>query len=136
MGLMLFNVQLSVEVKEDELEATLLFINNTSTKLYLDGMTLCWDNSIKRNMFTITDQKSKEVDYIEAIRNRVIRSEDFVQIEAGEQFKSCVNINKAYNVKKGKRYSIQYSTYNPSSYDPNDDVLIKMESNKVEIDYR
>ena len=133
MELLLFNVQLYVEIKQNELIASLVFKNNTSSKLYLDGMTLCWENKIDRNMFVITDQDNKKVSYIGSIKNRVIRPEDFVQLEKEGEFKSTVNINEAYGIKKGGNYTIQYVTYNPSSYDPNDETLIKMESNKVEI---
>ena len=135
MGLMLFNVQLVVEVRGNELIASLLFKNNTSSKLYLDGMTLCWKNKIERNMFVITDQNNDKVFYIASIKNREIRAEDFIKLEAGEEFESTVNVNEAYGIKRGVNYTIQYVTYNPSSYDPKDNTLIKMESNKVEIAY-
>lgn len=134
-GLILLNVQLSVEVKGEVVEATLLFINNTTTKLYLDGMTLCWNNKIERNMFVITCENDEKVSYTRKIKNRIVRSEDYVQLNVDEQFKTTVNINEAYKLQKGNRYTIQYSTYNPSSYDPDDEGLIKMESNKVEIIY-
>ena len=134
-GLILFNVKLSVEIKRDVIEATLLFINNTDKKLYLDGMTLCWDNKIERDIFEIIDDNGEEVTYIKSIKNRIVRPEDYVQLNIGDQFKTTVNIKEAYDVQKGGKYIIQYSTYNPSSYDPDDYALIKIESNKVEITY-
>lgn len=134
-GLILFKVQMNVEVKGDALEACLVFVNNTSDNLYLDGMTLCWKNKIDRNIFVITDSNGDNVSYTESIKNRVVRKEDFVLLNKGEQFKSIVNINDAYNVKKGRKYKIQYYTYNPCSYDPNDSTLIKMESNIVEVEF-
>jgi hypothetical protein len=86
-------------------------------------------------MFFITNHNNVQVSYIGSIKNRLIRPEDFVQLEKEEEFKSIVNINEVYEIKKGDKYTIQYTTYNPSSYDPEDETMIKMESNKVEIYY-
>jgi hypothetical protein len=135
MGLILFKVQLSIEVKGDALEASLVFENCTPTELYLDGMTLCWKNKIDRDMFVLKDKNGKRVDYTESIKNRKISPEDFVLLNKGDQFKSIVNINDAYDVRKGETYKIQYSTYNPASYDPEDSTLIKMESNEIEVTF-
>lgn len=133
MGLIIFNVLLSVEERGNDLIASLLFKNNTTSKLYLDGMTLCWKNKIERNMFVIIDQNNSKASYLGSIKNRMIRQEDFVQLERGGEFKSTVNISEVYGVKRGSNYTIQYATYNPSSYDPKDETIIKMESNKVEV---
>jgi hypothetical protein len=135
MGLILFKVQLSVTVKGDTLEASLVFENSTSTDLYLDGMTLCWKNKIDRDMFVIINKNGKRVDYTESIKNRKISHEDFLLLNKGDQFKAVVNINDAYDVQKGKTYKIQYSTYNPASYYPEDSTLIKMESNEIEVTF-
>lgn len=132
-GLLLINVQIALEVKGDSLEACLVFVNNTSTDLYLDGMTLCRDNKIERNVFVITDRNGKKVGYTASIKNCIVGPEDFVLIKKGEQFKSVVCINEAYEIRKGGMYKIQYSTYNPDSYDPKDTTLIKIESNVVEL---
>ncbi len=133
MGLLLFKVKLSVELKGNKLEACLEFQNNTSSNLYLDGMTLCSENKIDRDMFVITDENGKKISYTESIKNREISAEDFILLNKGDQFKSIVSINDAYDVTKGKKYRIQYNTYNPGSYDPKDETLIKMESNIVEV---
>jgi hypothetical protein len=135
MGAMLFKVQMSVVIKGDVMEASLAFENNTPDKLYLDGMTLCWKNKIERDMFRIVDKNGIEVDYIESIKNRKIKPDDFVQLNTGDQFKATVNINEAYDVRKGEKYSVQYSTYNPCSYDPDDNRLVKMESDVVDVTY-
>jgi hypothetical protein len=135
MGLVLFKVQMSIAINGEDMEAILLFKNSTPAPLYLDGMTLCWKNRIERDVFSITDSDGREVDYVESIKNRIIKPEDFVQLKVGDQFKVVVNINEAYHVKKGEKYSVQYSTYNPSSYDSNDHTLIKFESDKVEVAY-
>src|SRR5688572_19051188 len=129
MGLLLFKVKLSVEAKENNLEACLEFQNNTSSNLYLDGMTLCRENKIDRDMFVITDENGKQVGYTESIKNREMSAEDFMLLNKGDQFKSIVSINDAYDISKGKKYKIQYTTYNPGSYDPKDKTIIKMESN-------
>lgn len=134
-GLILFNVQLSLEIKGDSLEACLLFVNNTSTDLYLDGLTLCRENKIDRNVFVIKDGDGKNVGYTASIKNRNVGPEDFVLIKKGEQFRSVVSINDAYEVRKGEKYKIQYFTYNPDSHDPQDTTLIKMESNVVELTF-
>lgn len=133
--LILLNVHLTVEIKGEVMQATLLFINNTASRLFLDGMTLCWNNEIERNMFVIVDKDDKKVSYTGLIKNRIVKPEDYVQLDVGEQFNAKVNLNEVYEVIKGGSYTIQYSTYNPSSYDPEDDTLIKMESNKVEVNY-
>jgi hypothetical protein len=132
-GLILFNVQLVIEVKGNTLEACLVFVNKTSTDLYLDGMTLCWKNIIDRNVFVIKDRNGKKVGYTASIKNRDVGPEDFLLLKKGEQFRSVVCINDAYDVRMGENYKIQYYTYNPSSYDPKDTTLIKMESNVVEV---
>jgi hypothetical protein len=134
-GLLLINVQLALEVKGDSLEASLVFTNNTPTNLYLDGMSLCREHKIDRNVFVITDEKGKKVTYTASIKNRIVGPEDFVLLKKGEQFKSVVSINDAYKVRRGEKYKIQFYTYNPDSYDPKDTTLIKMESNVVEMTF-
>ncbi|WP_143774010.1 hypothetical protein [Niastella vici] len=136
MGLMIFKVQMSIVIKDEVMEACLLFENNMPDTIYLDGMTLCWKNKIERDMFVIIDKSGNEVDYIESIKNREIKPEDFVQLNKGDQFKAIVNINEAYDLRKGEKYTVQYSAYNPSSYDPDDHMLIKMESDVVDVIYQ
>jgi hypothetical protein len=132
-GLVLIDVQLALEVKGDLLEACLLFVNNTSADLYLDGMTLCWENKIDRNVFVIADENGKKIGYTASVKNRKVSLGDFVLLKKGEQYKSIVCLNDAYEVRKGEWYKIQYYTYNPDNYDPKDTTLIKMESNIAEI---
>lgn len=134
-SLLLINVQLALEVKGNSVEANLVFVNNTSTDLYLDGMTLCWGKKIERNVFVITDSKGSKIKYTASIKNRIVGPDDFVLLKKGELFKSVVCINDAYEVRKGGIYKIQYSTFNPDSYDPKDTTLIKMESNAIQLSF-
>lgn len=135
MGVVLFNVKLEVEIVENKLKATLLFKNDMPQRIYLDGMTLCWKNKVQRDVFKIKDIENTDVDYIGAMLQRVLVPESFLPIDSGEQFEANAILNEVYDIKKGQRYFVQYYAYNPSSFDPDDDTLIRMESNIVEVAY-
>lgn len=135
MAVLLFDVHLSVEIKEDLMVAHLLFVNNTQETLYLDEMTLCSKNKIERKVFKITDQDNKEVSYRGYMQKRILEPEDFITLDVGQKIQTSVILDEVYQLRKGKKYIIQYDAFNPGSLKEDDDVLIKMESNKVEVVY-
>ena len=127
------SIHLSVEVKDRLLLAQLLFHNNTTEVVYLDNQTICLDGKTRRSVFNITNEKSKKVDYIGMLVNRVVVPEDFIPLKAGDKIETRVALNEVYEVKKGRKYTIQFSVYHPNYKDEGD--LNKIESNKVEITY-
>jgi hypothetical protein len=116
------------------LVAHLLFFNNTSKKYYLDKYTICYDGIFTRNVFTIIDERSKQIDYIGVRANRKVTVDDFIVLDVGESVKTRVVLNNGYGLKRGMKYHIQYSVYNLDYLRIQDIMLI--ESNKVEILYK
>jgi hypothetical protein len=132
MEFYLMDVHLSVEIKDDLLVAHLLFLNKSTQKMYLDGITLCSENKLEREVFTIVDEDGKRAPYTARMFKRTVTSEEFISLNVGEQLTTTVVLNNAYRLRKGNNYTIWYSAYNPQTLH-DDDPLIKMESNKVEI---
>jgi hypothetical protein len=128
------DITLSIESKDGVLVAHLLFFNNTSKKYYLDKYTICYDGIFTRNVFTIIDERSKQIDYIGVRANRKVTVDDFIVLDVGESVKTRVVLNNGYGLKRGMKYHIQYSVYNLDYLRIQDIMLI--ESNKVEILYK
>jgi hypothetical protein len=127
------DVQLDVEVNGTILLAHLVFTNNTSNKVYLDKKTICISGKTRRNIFDITDEQNKKVNYLGMMEKRIVIPEDFMLLDSGETVKTNISLNDVYDVSKGNKYFVQLSVYHPS-YD-DEGPLNKLESNKVEVVY-
>src|SRR5688572_27482019 len=92
------DITLSIESKDDVLVAHLLFFNNTSKKYYLDKYTICYDGIFTRNVFTIIDERSKQIDYIGVRANRKVTVDDFIVLDVGESVKTRVVLNNGYGL--------------------------------------
>ena len=126
-------VDLTLTIKENSLLAHLVFSNNTSNELLLDKFLICYNNSIRKNLFKVFDDKNHEVDYLGPYVKRFITEEDYILLNPGEKMETIVSLNEAYEVKNGKRYTIQYSAYHPTDIEGSE--ITKIESNSVEIVY-
>jgi hypothetical protein len=133
MQIELVDIHLSVDINNEELIAHLLFSNNTSDKIYLDKLTICFSNKIRNDYFRITDTRSRIIDYHGVMINRDVEPGDFLELLPGEKVETNVKLNEVYKLKKGKKYTIQYFTNHPSLV--NENGFEKLESNKVEIIY-
>lgn len=129
---MLPEINLSIEKRQDDLIAHLTFFNNTTNDLYLDQQTICSDIKLQRNLFSILEQK-KRLDYVGIMVKRVVEPEDFIVLNSGQKIETSVLLNECYELKKGRKYSIQYIGFNPSYLELQE--LMKMESNKVDCFY-
>jgi len=134
MEFLVMDVHLSVEIKDDLLVAHLLFLNKSTQKIYLDGMTLCSENKVEREVFTLIDEDGKRAAYTGRMLKRNVTPEEYISLDIGEQLTTTAILNEAYRLRRGNKYIIQYSAYNPQTLH-DDDPLIKMESNHVEIAY-
>lgn len=132
MNEILPEINLSVEKRQDDLIAHLTFFNNTANDLYLDQQTICFDIGLQRNVFSILEQK-KRLEYVGMMVKRDVEPEDFIVLNAGQKKETRVLLNEGYELKKGRRYSIQYIAFNPPYLKLQE--LMKMESNKVELSY-
>jgi hypothetical protein len=133
MGAILIDIQLTVEVKGSEMIAFLCFKNADSKKIYLDEQTICFDNRVRGNYFKVNDEQGEKVDYIGMFVSREIRPELFVTLNPTEKIETNISLNEVYEIQRGKKYTIQYSTYHPSYLQ--EQHFAKIESNKVEITY-
>jgi len=127
----IIEVDLTLAVKENRLLAQLVFSNNTSNKLLLDKFLICYNNSIRNNLFKVFDDENREVDYIGPYVKRFITEEDYISVPPGEKVETSVALNEVYEVKSGKRYKIQYSAYHPVNIEGSE--ITRVESNPVEI---
>lgn len=129
---MLPEINLSVEKKQDSLIAHLTFFNNTGNDLYLDQQTICLDSELQRNLFSILEQK-KRIEYVGMMVKRDVEPEDFIVLNSGQKRETSVLLSEGYELKKGRKYSIQYVAFNPPYLELQE--LMKMQSNQVEITY-
>jgi len=134
MGVININVQLSIEIKDREVLAHLLFSNNTTNRLYIDRYTTCLDGQFRNEVFQISDERGRKISYTGPLVKRKIKREDFVLLEVGENVSSTVTLNEVYSLTKGKKYLIQFSAFNPGLED--DGPLVDMESNMVKVLYK
>ena len=81
----------------------------------------------------IKNEKGKEVDYTGIKVSRDIIPENFFVLNSGEKIESDIKLSEVYELKKGKKYTIQFSTYHPSYLEPQE--LTKLESNVIEVNY-
>lgn len=126
-------VHLSVEIEEQIMVAHLTFKNVTSTDLYLDKYTICFDGKFRNNVFEITNGKGKMVDYSGVMMKRLIKPEHFIVLAADEEIKVSLKLNDAYKLVTGKKYVVQFYAFNPGLQ--GNSSLMEMASNKVEIIY-
>ena len=132
MSNVLPEINLSIEKTLDDLIAHLTFYNNTGCDVYLDKQTICLNAELQRNLFSILEQK-KRIEYVGMMVKRDVEPEDFIVLSSGQKRKISVLLNEGYELKKGRKYSIQYIAFNPPYLEKQS--LMKMESNKVEIFY-
>jgi len=129
----MLNIDLSIEVINDEVIATVIFSNNSSDIIYLDGWTIGMHEMLTRSVFSITDKDGNVVPYYGAMASRRITPEDFVALNPEESIQTKITVNKDYNLVKGQKYIIRYCAYNPAC--PGKQPNLELWSNKVEITY-
>jgi hypothetical protein len=134
MDIISIDVHLSVEVKDQGILAHLLFTNNTTDLLNLDKVHICSDGQFWNDVFEILDEKGKKVSYIGGFVNRRRGEKDFILLKKGEKIKVTINLNDGYKLIKGKKYIVQYDTFNPGLSE--DLPLMVMKSNKAEVLYK
>lgn len=130
----IINMELSVCVIHGELIVHLSLVNNSPDKMYLDEQTICYNGRVRGDFFKIKNEKGKEVDYTGIKVSRDIIPENFFVLNSGEKIESDIKLSEVYELKKGKKYTIQFSTYHPSYLEPQE--LTKLESNIVEVNYK
>ena len=127
-------INLTVEQRENVLVAHLLFFNNSSIKYYLDKYTICYNGEFTREVFKIIDEKNNKLDYMGAMIKRKIKPEDFMPLDSGDSIKTRVILNNVYRLRRGRKYSIQYTVFNLDYLRVQEIMLI--ESNKVDVVYQ
>jgi hypothetical protein len=126
------DVFLSIEVNQEVMRAHLTFTNITPSKLHLDTWAMFVDNKVAKDYFYITDENNCAVKYIGMMVKRIFKKEDFIEIDAGEKVTACIDLEKDYRIEKGKKYSVRYSTFHPSTLEGG---IMKLESNTVSVVY-
>lgn len=132
MNNILPEINLSLEKRSDELIAHLIFFNNSDNDLFLDRPTICLGIELQRNLFCVLEQK-KRLEYVGRMVKRDVEAKDFIVLKSGQKRETSVFLNEGYQLKKGRKYSVQYVAFNPPYLKIQD--LMKMESNKVDIFY-
>ena len=127
------DIHLSVEVKNDDVIADAVFINNTSSIVYLDSWTICEDSVVRSNIFSIVDENNRHAFYLGPIINRKVLADDFIALNPGESIKTMIPVNKEYELVKGHTYKIRFCAYNPTFIDKQ--ARMDLLSNEVEIIY-
>jgi hypothetical protein len=133
MELKFIDIDLDLVVKGNSILAHLVFTNNTTKNLMLDKFIICYNNSIRNNLFKILDGNNRRIDYLGPLVKRYITKEDFISVSPGEMIETSITLNEVYEVKNGKKYTIQFSAYHPTNIEGSE--ITKIESNSVEIDF-
>ena len=128
------DIQLSIDVIQEDAVACLSFSNMSSNKYFLDQQTICYNNIVRGAYFKIRNEKGKDVDYEGMLVSRDIDPDYFLALNPGEIYKAEIKINELYTLKKGKKYTIQYSAFNPSYL--KEQKLTIMQSNVIEFVYK
>ena len=129
----LVDILLAVKIENGAMVAHLQFSNVTSKKVHLDEQTICFYKKTYDDLFLIKDEKGRIIDYAGAKVKRDIDPEYFQHLNPGEKIETSVNLSEVYEVKKGEKYTIQYSTYHPDYL--HEQEFTEIESNPVEIVY-
>jgi hypothetical protein len=129
----LLDINLSVSINESEIIAHLSFANNTNKKIFLDKLTICYDDEIQNNLFKVIDRNNNRIGYKGVMVKRDVSAEDFIGVDPGEIIENNISLGEVYKVNKGNTYTIQYYAYNPSYMERSE--FMKLESNIVEVAY-
>jgi hypothetical protein len=130
----LVEIELTADVINGDLVAHMCFVNNTNKVVYLDDQTICYENRIRGDYFKIKNEKGKEVDYTGQKGCRDLKPELFLKLNLKGKIETYINLSEVYELKKGKKYTIQYAAYHPSYLEEQE--LAKIESNIVEVVYK
>ncbi|OQP53561.1 hypothetical protein [Niastella populi] len=131
MDINFIKVELSVAKKDRKIFANLIFSNNTSETVSIDKLRTCHGNKIQNNLFKIFDEKKRMIDYDGPMVKRFITPEDFIMIDPGQKIETSVELDEVYELKNGKKYTIQYSAYLNNNL--TNSSIEKIESNVVEV---
>jgi hypothetical protein len=129
----LVDIDLSVSINENEIIAHLSFSNSSNKIIFLDKLTICYDDEIQNNLFKVIDKNNNRVGYKGVMVKRDVSAEDFIAVDPGEKVEKDISLGEVYKVSKGNVYTIQFYAYNPSYEEKSG--LIKLESNVVEVTY-
>ena len=129
----LVDIDLSVSINENEITAHLSFSNITDKRIFLDRLTICYNDKIQNNLFKVLDYNNNRIDYKGVMVKRDVTLEDFIEVDPGKKIEVNISLNEVYKVNKGNMYTIQYYAYNPSYGEVSG--LTKLESNTVEVTY-
>ncbi|OQP53565.1 hypothetical protein [Niastella populi] len=130
----IIDVNLSVKVINGQLIAHLCIANTASKMVYLDDQTICYDNTIRGDYFRIKTEKGKLIDYTGMKVCREVNPESFLKLNVNEKLETDINLSEVYELKKGKKYTIQYSAFQPPYFEEQD--LAKIDSNVIDIIYK
>ena len=133
MDISFIKVELSVAKKDRKIFANLTFSNNSFEIVSLDKLRICHGNKIQNSLFKIFDEKKRMIDYDGPMVKRFITAEDFIMIDPGQKIETSVQLDNVYELKIGKKYTIQYSAYLNDNL--KDSGIEKIESNVVEVVY-
>ena len=133
MAVKIIDIELSARVINGQLVAHLCLVNNSSNNMYLDEQTICYNNRVRGDFFKIKNEKCEDVDYTGIKVCRDIKPENFIPLAPAEKLETDINLSDVYELEKGRKYAIQYSTYHPSYLE--EEELTKIKSNVIEIVY-
>ena len=111
--------------------AKVIFTNNGDRNFYLDKINEFADGKMKNNLFEISCD-GKKVPYKLPLANRTASKypDDFVKINPNKSFTTETILNEAYKFPQGNcNCTISYSAFN---YNPSEDRLVELKSEKVE----
>jgi hypothetical protein len=125
------DIDLSIDVINDEVIATVVFFNASSNVIYLDSWTIGMHQLLTRSVFSITDEGGNIIPYYGMMGSRIVTHDDFIALNPSESIQTKISINKDYKLIKGQKYVIRFCAYNPAC--PGKQTNLELWSNKVEV---
>ncbi len=126
-------VKLKIDINEDNVLASLSFVNKSDDVAYINKINGCLDGEIKNNVFTI-ETEGCPIKYTGVFTKRMRPGpDDVVALQIGEIINVKVKLNKAYAFLPGEHhYRAYYSAFHQF---PDRPGFIDLESNVVTFTY-
>lgn len=102
-------VDLTVNTQSGGVMVGLLFVNQTSTRVFLEKINACSDGRIENNVFQLRSA-GRQIDYTGRLTKRGrLLPEDYIPLDPGKTFTTQVDLTTAYAFLPGAHnYSVHY----------------------------
>ncbi len=102
---------MTLECNEHSLISTVTLTNTQKRSYFIDTLLLP-QKKMKKRLFSVLDKTGEPVPYLGVLMKPVQNIESFYELGSGCSVTIDVELNKYYQIKSGKSYTVRYSAYN------------------------